>query len=444
MSQVLVLVLVLVLGLWGGCGGPDYDRDGAPDDRDNCPTLANDDQADADGDGFGDVCSCEDAVQRCVDGVAGSFPCENVDLLARVSHPGPDAALSSDVWGWTDPDSGRRIAMLGMDVGTSFVDLWNPACPVPVAFLPASGDRSVWRDIETHQQYAYIGSEASGHGIQVVDLHALPRDGGDIDVIEATSRFAGVGGSHTLSVDPDGAVLAVNGSDNAGCDGGLLLLTLDDPERPEVASCMDGLGSTHDAQCVAYRGPDPDHAGAHICLVANGYGRALFIVDITDPARPAEIARFDYGTASRSQGGAGSVFAHQGWLTSDHRTFVFGDELDEVELGVQTTTFVIDVEDLDAPQLLALHEQATNSIDHQMYVVGNRLYQANYSAGLRVFDLSGIRDGDLPLVASIDVFPLHDQRGFFGAWSAYPWFDEDIVVISNMFAGLEVVRVTPE
>ncbi|MEM7828159.1 MAG: choice-of-anchor D domain-containing protein, partial [Candidatus Aenigmatarchaeota archaeon] len=43
--------------------GPDQDRDGIPDGCDNCPTLANSNQADWDNDGEGDACDCNDQYQ---------------------------------------------------------------------------------------------------------------------------------------------------------------------------------------------------------------------------------------------------------------------------------------------------------------------------------------------------------------------------------------------
>jgi len=54
----------------GGEGGPtDSDGDGIPDDQDNCPTVANADQADSDGDGIGDACDTVDPVDSDMDGI---------------------------------------------------------------------------------------------------------------------------------------------------------------------------------------------------------------------------------------------------------------------------------------------------------------------------------------------------------------------------------------
>ena len=57
--------------LLGGVGYlvPDADNDGIEDTIDNCPTTSNPDQADADGDGFGDVCDAQDSSDADNDGV---------------------------------------------------------------------------------------------------------------------------------------------------------------------------------------------------------------------------------------------------------------------------------------------------------------------------------------------------------------------------------------
>jgi hypothetical protein len=54
--------LLAVINAWGQCTILDADGDGVPDNIDNCPTVANADQADADQDGVGDACdNCPNA-----------------------------------------------------------------------------------------------------------------------------------------------------------------------------------------------------------------------------------------------------------------------------------------------------------------------------------------------------------------------------------------------
>ena len=78
-SSMLALAAVASLIL-AGCeadGGPqplgqDRDGDGIVDDSDNCPDTPNEDQADGDGDGIGDVCEDGgDGVARCTEAIEG-------------------------------------------------------------------------------------------------------------------------------------------------------------------------------------------------------------------------------------------------------------------------------------------------------------------------------------------------------------------------------------
>ena len=76
---------------------------------------------------------------HCEDGVAEGYACHHVDLLAQLPLSSFGAATSAnDIWGWTDPQTGREYALLGLNNGTAFVDVSEPDAPVYLGRCPRS------------------------------------------------------------------------------------------------------------------------------------------------------------------------------------------------------------------------------------------------------------------------------------------------------------------
>ena len=141
------------------------------------------------------------------------------------------------------------------------------------------------------------------------------------------------------------------------------------------------------------------------------------------------------------------AYAHQGWISEDHRYFFMNDEGDEsssVQAGQPmegTRTLVWDIEDLDDPLMVLEHFGETFTIDHNLYVRDNLMYQSNYVSGLRVLDVSD------PLnpreVGFLDTVPWSEEVEFDGSWSNYPFFPSGTIVVSSGQEGVFFVRYNP-
>src|SRR5690554_7849912 len=86
---------------------------------------------------------------------------------------GTSGTDANDIWGWTDPLTGREYAPVGLSNGTSFVDVTDPSNPVYLGRLPAHSENSLWRDIKVYADHAFVVSEAWDHGMQIFDLTRL-------------------------------------------------------------------------------------------------------------------------------------------------------------------------------------------------------------------------------------------------------------------------------
>jgi choice-of-anchor B domain-containing protein len=132
---------------------------------------------------------------------------------------------------------------------------------------------------------------------------------------------------------------------------------------------------------------------------------------------------------------------HQAWVTEDHRFLLVGDEFDERNLGVPTRTQVLDVSDLDAPAFVFVYEASTSAIDHNLYVLGDRVFEANYTSGLRVLEITDLANGQMAEVAFFDTFPGGEAAEFDGAWSVYPFLPSGNIIVSDITNGLFVLSI---
>ena len=370
------------------------------------------------------------AVTTCSGGMAGTYPCRNVDLMSFLALADIGGGSANDVWGWTDSSTGKEYAIMGRTNGTSFVDISDPVNPIYLGNLPPHSDDSTGRDIKVYADHAFIVTEANNSGMQVFDLTQLRMVASPPATFSETAHYPDFSDAHNLAINEESGFAYAVGTNT--CSGGLHMINIQTPTNPTSAACFSGDGYTHDAQCVIYDGPDLDHKRKEICFNSNE--DTLTIVDVTNKAGPVMLSRTGY---------SGSRYAHQGWLTEDQVYFLLGDELDEANNPdvTNTRTYMWDVSDLDDPALIGSHDSTTTAIDHNQYVKGNYTYQSNYQAGLRILDITDIANGNLSEAAFFDVNPGSDPTNTDGGtWSNYPFFDSGIVIVSVIEQGLFILR----
>jgi len=366
----------------------------------------------------------------CAGGDAGGFACSGVDLRSRLPISAMDGVGGNDIWGWFDAQEGREYALMGLRNGTAFVDVTDPENPVFLGRLPTQTSSSIWRDIKVYQDHAYIVADGAGaHGMQVFDLTRLRGVRTAQDWLPDTV-YGDFANAHNLAINEDTGFAYAVGTNT--CSGGLHMIGLADPGNPLFAGCHPVTPDTHDAQCVVYGGPDANFAGREICFNSNE--NHVEVADVTNKGNPVTVSQSAYPQLG---------FVHQAWLTEDQRFLFVGDELDEPNFGVPTRTHVFDVSDLSSPQYLYPYEAATTSIDHNLYVLGNRVYQANYSAGLRVLEFGDLANGEIAEIAFFDTVPETGVGSFDGAWSVYPYLPSGTIIVSDGIHGLFVLTLQP-
>ena len=396
----------------------------------------------------------------CIDGFAKipgtdyEYSCLNYDLMGRITLEEMDAEAGNDCWGWTDSTTGREYAIMGVNNGTSFIDITDSTSPQYLGKLPTSTVDSSWRDMKVYNDHVYIVSEAGDHGLQVFNLANL-RGLDSEQVFSADYTDKSFGKAHNIAINEDSGYAYIAGARTKG----IYAFNLSNPLAPKLELEGSQFGYSHDAQIVNYKGPDQDHFGKEIYIGSNE--NKVDIVDVTDKSEPKLISTFLYD----------HQYTHQAWLTDDHKYALLGDELDEVDSNYElkadakTRTVIIDLSDLDKPSLHHDYEAETKAIDHNGYVKGTEFFLASYTAGLRVLDILNIDQKSISETGFFNTFINHNDSGlpnsttvksqdpdgdhsgkkgnssaFNGAWSVYPFFKSENIIISDINSGLYIVK----
>lgn len=365
---------------------------------------------------------------------AGMFACEGVGLQGFVplSALVPGSTSVSDLWGFVDLDDRREYAVLGVSHGTAVVDVTDAARPRVVGSIP--GPESIWREVKVyqvwnaarqrHDAYAYVVSEAPTAGLQIIDLSNLP------DSVSLAATWRGFDTAHTLflaNVDPASGAPNVPGVPPVlyieGSNVDFLSLDISRPESP-VATGRLINSYVHDIWAGVFRGERavacaPGHDPCEI--VADWGGGAVTFIDFTTKSDPVILSALRYDELA---------YAHSGWISRDGRYLFSFDEQDELVGGGKSRIRVIDISDFTRPTVAAIWTSPTEAIEHNGYVVGDKLYVSYYTRGIEILD---VREPTSPReIGFFDTFPRDDAADFHGAWGVYPFLPSGSLVVSNI------------
>ncbi len=328
----------------------------------------------------------------------------NITLVGQLDYQALHGANLSNLWGYTD-ETGVEYAIVGAENGVSVVSLADPSNPTEIFFEP--GTNSMWREVKTFGDYAYITTEETD-GLMIIDLSPLPGNTNltvDYFFGEAGNEFQT---AHSLFIDENG-ILYLHGSDIG--NGGVIFYDLNpDPTNPDELGTYDDY-YIHDS----YARGDTLYAG-HI---TNGF---FSIVDVSDKSNPVVLG---YQNTPHN-------FTHNTWL-SDNGQFLFTtDEVSGAFIGAYDVSDPTDILEVDRIQ----HDPGTGVIPHNTYYLNGYVITSYYRSGVTIHDVQN--PSMMVEVGNYDTSPL-SGNGFNGAWGVYPYFPSGNLIISDMELGLFVL-----
>ena len=311
----------------------------------------------------------------------------------------------NDVWGYVAPD-GTEYALVGTRDGVSVVSLADPDNIVEVASLP--GDFSVWRDIKTYGEFAYVVLDqgTSDDGIVVIDLSDLPAGASQVNYDNIATPLGPVKRAHNIYIDEPTGLAFVAGSRLNG--GGMMIY--DVATTPGVPAFVAAAPSVY-AHDVYVRGDR-----MYSSQINAGTMGIYDISDLQNITLLGEIA-------------TPFAFTHNIWISDDGFTAYTTDERGNAPTAAYDVTDPLDIMLID--EFRPRRSINTGVVPHNVHVQDDYLIISHYSDGVEIVDAS-VPDN------LVEVAYFDPPGGGSGSWGAYPFLPSGLVLDSDISNGLYV------
>ena len=311
----------------------------------------------------------------------------------------------NDIWGWVD-SSGNEYAIVGMNDGTSIIDLSDPLSPQEVLFVP--GMNSIWRDIKTYGNYAYVTTEAM-NGLLIIDLSNLPDSANTNTYLYTGPSNAQWQRAHNIYIDERGYAYIFGA--NRGSGGAIILDLNQDPTQPvEIADINNWY--VHDGMV---RGDT--------LFLANGNNSLFSVWDVSNPSNPVLLA----------QNPTVGFYSHNIW-SSDDGNYIYTTEEDN---GGHLSEFnITDLNNIDLTDKIQA-EPGNNIMPHNAFYINDYIVNSYYTTGIQIFDVQS--KGNIVNVGHFDTSPNFSGPGSNGCWGVYPYLPSGIIIASDIENGFFVL-----
>lgn len=331
----------------------------------------------------------------------------NFDSLAHISYLNLHNTKLNDVWGYLD-ELNNEYALVGTRSGVSIVDVTVPNKPKEVYWKQSA--ESIWRDVNTYKNFAYITTEAE-IGLQILDLTTLPNANGITSKYYMGPSNNSWSSAHTLFIDSAGYAYIFGA--NRG-NGGVIILDIHtDPLNPIEVGVFDEM-YVHDGYVLGDT--------MYLAHISDG---VFTIVDISDKSNPKLIG----SKTTRN------AFTHNIWTTPDKKYAFTTDEVSGAYVGSY------DVSDPKNPVLLDLIQSSPGKgvMPHNVHYLNGFLVTSYYTDGVVVFDAN--RPHNLIEVGNFDTYPGQSIYST-GCWASYPFLPSGTILAADITEGLFISKPT--